>query len=147
MQDEGRKVISVRLVWARSLNMARLLAAVASALRRCLAWAISGEVADFAAVVALLTLNAVTREMTVATAGVARLLRVATTVAAAEASTTAEVAASVAALGAVTRDVSDLAALVALLVRSSATAETTRASTAAIRTLAAHVSSLATGVA
>ena len=62
-------------------------------------------------VVALLTLNAVTREMAVATAGVARLLRVATTVATTEATTTAEVAASIPALGAVTRDVSDLTAL------------------------------------
>lgn len=47
------------LVGAGVLNVARLLAAVAHALSRGFGRAIAGEVTDFAAVVALLTLGAV----------------------------------------------------------------------------------------
>jgi len=48
------------LVGALSLDVTRLLALVASSLRGCLGWAVSGEMSDFTTVVALLTLGAVT---------------------------------------------------------------------------------------
>lgn len=48
------------LVGALSLDVTWLLALVASSLRGGLGWAVSGEMSDFATVVALLTLGAVT---------------------------------------------------------------------------------------
>jgi hypothetical protein len=48
------------LVWALSLNVTWLLALVASALAGGFGWAVSGEMSDLTAVVALLALGAVT---------------------------------------------------------------------------------------
>lgn len=48
------------LVGALSLNVTRLLALVASALAGGLGWAVTGEMANLATVVALLSLGAVT---------------------------------------------------------------------------------------
>jgi hypothetical protein len=51
---------AVNLVWALSLDVTWLLALVASALAGGLGWAVTGKVTDLTAVVALLTLGAVT---------------------------------------------------------------------------------------
>lgn len=53
-------VVVANLLRALSLDVTRLLALVASALAGGLGWAVTGEMADLAAVVALLTLGAVT---------------------------------------------------------------------------------------
>ena len=50
----------LNLVWALSLDVTWLLALVASTLRRGLGWAVTGEMSDLTAVVALLALGAVT---------------------------------------------------------------------------------------
>jgi len=61
------------LVRALSLDVAGLLALVASTLAAGLGGAVSGEMTDLTAVVALLALGAITRHVTVTTAGVAGL--------------------------------------------------------------------------
>lgn len=53
-------IVFRNLVGALSLDVARLLALVASSLAGGLGWAVSGEMSDFTAVVALLALGAVT---------------------------------------------------------------------------------------
>lgn len=107
------------LVRARSLNVARLLALVASTLGRSLRRAVAGKVANFSAVVALLALGAVTRHVTVSTTGVASLSSVATAVAVA-ATVCATISTTLltcvaSSLGAIAGNVTNLGALVALL--------------------------------
>jgi hypothetical protein len=100
-----------------------LLALVADALAVGFGCAVTGDVADLSAVVALLTLCAVTSHVAISTAGVAGLLTTA------KATLTTTVAT---ALRAVASNVSDLAALVAFL-----TARATRESTSGETTVVA----------
>lgn len=93
-----------------------MLALVADALAVAFGCAVTRDVADFAAVVALLTLCAVTSHVAVSTARVAGLL------ATAEATVTTAVAT---ALRAVASNVSDLTALVAFLTATSTAREST----------------------
>lgn len=114
---------STRLVGASALDVAGLLAAVADTLRGGLLGAVTGQVTDLTAVVALLALRAVTAHVTETTARVASGLTGTTisTALATVSATTAEVAATVGAttLGAVAGNVTLLAALVALLTAST----------------------------
>lgn len=113
--------------------MARLLALVAHTLVRS-AWAVAAEMTKFTAVVALLTLSAVPRHMTEATARVASGARTSTVTA--TLSTTGAPATTLLAtcLGTVARDVTNLTALVALLTTSSAVAATAAVATALLTT-------------
>lgn len=100
-----------RLVGALGLDVAGLLALVASSLGRGLRGAVAGEMSDFATIVALLSLSAVTRHVSIATARVAGLSTAATSTS--ESTTVSALAAAVsstvpASLWAVTSDVSDL---------------------------------------
>lgn len=121
----GKKVAResrVYLVGASALDVSRLLAAVAHALSRGLGGAVAREMADLAAVVALLSLGAVTAHVTETAAGVAgSLTRTAEAATAASLlatiTTTAAVATATIAssLRTVASDVASLSALVALL--------------------------------
>lgn len=99
------------LVGALGLDVAGLLALVASSLGRGLRGAVAGEMADFATVVAFLTLGTVTRHVSVSTARVAGL---STTSSTAEATTVSTLLATESSstistgLGAVTSDVTNL---------------------------------------
>lgn len=106
------------LVRASGLNVTGLLALVAHALTLGLSGAVARDVTDFAAVVALLTLSAVTGHVAEATAGVAGLLTTTGTTRTTETTTvsaSAVTTAVVTTLRAVACDVADLSALVALL--------------------------------
>jgi len=61
-------VSSVELQGALSLDVARLLALVASTLTGGLGWAVTGEMADFTTVVALLALSTITAHVAITTA-------------------------------------------------------------------------------
>lgn len=101
------------LVGASGLDVTRLLAFVADTLACGFRGAVARDMANFATVVALLTLSAIASHMTEATARIASLL-------AAAAVAIATVIAS--ALMAVTSNVADLAALVAFLTAACAAA-------------------------
>ena len=135
---------STRLVGAGALDVAGLLAAVADTLRGGLLGAVAGQVTDLTAVVALLTLGAVTAHVAKTTARVASGLA-STTVAAAEAATATAVGAATvgaATLGAVAGNVTLLSALVALL-----TASATAGSTTSLGALTADVAGTTAAVA
>jgi hypothetical protein len=115
-------VMSAGLVGALSLDVTRLLALIASTLAAGLGWAVSGEMANLATVVALLTLGAVTGHVAVTTAGVAGLSTLATTESTSLSTAVTAVTtkatttlSTVTSLGAVAGNVTDLGALVALL--------------------------------
>lgn len=100
------------LVRALSLDVTWLLALVASSLAAGLGWAISGQVTDLTAIVALLALGTITAHVSIASAAVASL---STTLAATESTATvsalltAESAAAIAtSLRAVASNVTDL---------------------------------------
>lgn len=99
------------LVRALSLDVTWLLALITGTLAGCFGGAVSGEMAYFAAVVALLTLGAVARHVAVATAGVAGLT---STLSTAKSTTVSALVAAISSLGeatclwAVACDMSDL---------------------------------------
>ena len=116
---------STRLVGASALDVAGLLAAVADTLRGGLLGAVTGQVTDLTAVVALLALGAVTAHVTETTArvasGLASAAAVSTTLTtvAATAAKAAGATVGAATLGAVAGNVTLLTALVALLAAST----------------------------
>jgi len=124
-----------RLVGAHALDVARLLALVADTLAAGASRAVTRQVTDLTAVVALLALGAVTAHVAEAAARVAGLAATVAATKAAAAVATAE-ATTEATLVAVASDVADLAALVALLAGSAAKATRTGSS---IRALAREV--------
>lgn len=110
----------VNLVWALSLDVSWLLALIASALAGGLRWAVTAQVANLSAVVALLALRAVARHVAVTSAGVAGLSTLVSAVSTSTSTTTVALVETSSglvstSLWAVTGDVADLRALVALL--------------------------------
>lgn len=130
-----------RLVRAGSLDVTGLLALVADALTPGLGRAVTREMANLAAVVALLAVSAVTSHVAESTARVASL-RAATTEAAAAAAAVATVV-----LAAVARNVSDLTALVAFLAATLATLGAAVAVTTGLGAITRDVARLAAAVA
>lgn len=110
-----------RLVGAVALDVSSLLATVADALVGGLRRAVTRQVSNLAAVVALLSLCAVTAHVAESAARVASSLTSTTAISTGTTSITATIAAATIAttLSAVTRDVAPLAAFVALLSASS----------------------------
>jgi len=139
------------LVRAGSLDVATLLALIADALSRRLL-AVTAQVANLAAVIALLSLSAVTRHVAVAAARVAGL-RTATTTVAAAAATVATLVSAIAGwttFRAVAGNVANLATLVALLATWTAKASaaaSAKVGWSTLRAVARNVSILSAAVA
>lgn len=104
--------------------MSRLLAFVAYSFVRGLRRAVTTQMTDFTAVVALLSLGAISGHVSKATAGVARSLALATAITTSSTTTVSSVAttavAAGAVLGALACYVSDLATFITLLAASTA---------------------------
>ncbi|KAF1979220.1 hypothetical protein BU23DRAFT_549239 [Bimuria novae-zelandiae CBS 107.79] len=149
-QVRVERSIMTSLVRARILDVTRLLAAVADALGGGLGGAVSRQVADLTAVVALLALGAVTAHVAEAAARVTGgLPRTAVATATTSTTTVASTLVTAAAIaagssrGTVPSNVTPLAALVTLLTAAG----TTHGGAAVLGALAADVTGLAAAVA